>query len=519
MHGDPAVWHELVERLDRPGPGLAAVPARRRGLGRPALRQLGRDPLARATTRSWSCPPPARLFAELAESHPGVPTILFGVGTGRAAGLDGRGRERRGRGRLAGAARRGPAAGRPRAGRAGQPRPGRLPGRVGGGRGRDPRGARPGRAAPGHIFNLGHGVLPETDPAILERVVALVHAEGRAGRGGRDRPGERHRAGPARPGCSSWPTGPRPPGRGHRALLHRDPAGPAPDPRAAGRAGRALPGHRGDLAADRADPGPGRRAGRRPGGRGPRAVHLVRYGAKYASPSIEEAVADLAGAGVDRVVGLVLTPHQSSLGSGEYLRRAGEATAERRTRPPALTTIPLVAPGRRAGLTCWPTGPRPPWPACPARAPGRTARVLHRPQPPPAGGGRGRPLSRPGGRVGRRRRRPRSGWTTDPASTWGVAWQSAGRTADPWIGPDLLAEIRRVAETGPPSVVVVPGRVRLRPPRGPLRPRHRGPRRGPVGRGGLRPDAVAQRRPALPRPSSPAWSGRGAAGAAASRRR
>ena len=32
---------------------------------------------------------------------------------------------------------------------------------------------------PGHIFNLGHGVLPETDPSILERVVELVHREGR----------------------------------------------------------------------------------------------------------------------------------------------------------------------------------------------------------------------------------------------------------------------------------------------------------------------------------------------------
>ena len=34
---------------------------------------------------------------------------------------------------------------------------------------------------PGYIFNLGHGVLPQTDPAILEQIVELVHSEGNCG--------------------------------------------------------------------------------------------------------------------------------------------------------------------------------------------------------------------------------------------------------------------------------------------------------------------------------------------------
>lgn len=36
-----------------------------------------------------------------------------------------------------------------------------------------------GRSAPSHVFNLGHGVPPETDPAVLTRVVELVHEAGR----------------------------------------------------------------------------------------------------------------------------------------------------------------------------------------------------------------------------------------------------------------------------------------------------------------------------------------------------
>ena len=35
---------------------------------------------------------------------------------------------------------------------------------------------RRGEAAPGHVFNLGHGVPPGTDPEVLTRIVDHVHS-------------------------------------------------------------------------------------------------------------------------------------------------------------------------------------------------------------------------------------------------------------------------------------------------------------------------------------------------------
>ena len=55
---------------------------------------------------------------------------------------------------------------------------------------------------PGHIFNLGHGVLPRTDPDVLGRVRELVHAETSSAR----RPVRQHRRTPG--ASASGVTGP-----------------------------------------------------------------------------------------------------------------------------------------------------------------------------------------------------------------------------------------------------------------------------------------------------------------------
>jgi ferrochelatase len=180
-------------------------------------------------------------------------------------------------------------------------------------------------------------------------------------------------------------------------------------------------------------------------------AYLVRYGAKFTAPTIEDGVAELVTAGVASVVGIVLTPHRSSLGSGEYLRRAAEAAAE--------APIPFV--------------PIPSW----HRAPGLAQLLADRTQAaldglPPDRGGRPAVFftahSLPERVIAEGDPYPDQvresavdiagllGLEGRPEVAWGVAWQSAGRTADPWLGPDLLAEIRRVATAGATAVVVCP---------------------------------------------------------------
>jgi uroporphyrinogen decarboxylase len=176
MHSDPGLWHELMERLA----DLAIVSLRSQvdnGAAAVQVFDSWAGALAPPDYERFVLPHSTRVFTEIADLD--VPRIHFGVGTGEllgqmaAAGAD-----------VVGVDWRVPLD----VARTRVPTGTSLQGNL------DPALClapwdvvaeavrdvlRRNGGHPGHVFNLGHGVLPETDPSILERVVELVHAEGR----------------------------------------------------------------------------------------------------------------------------------------------------------------------------------------------------------------------------------------------------------------------------------------------------------------------------------------------------
>jgi ferrochelatase len=165
----------------------------------------------------------------------------------------------------------------------------------------------------------------------------------------------------------------------------------------------------------------------------------VTIGLKHATPKIEDAVDELVDSGVGRIVGLVLAPHFSAASVGQYLERARRRAAER---DPAVEVLGIeswhlepayvdfLTGGVRAGL---------------AGLPERTKVLFTAHSLPVRAVAGGDPYpdqlretaEAVAGRVG-----------LVPWSTWAVAWQSAGRTPDPWLGPDVLSVLRDLAATG-----------------------------------------------------------------------
>ncbi len=172
MHGDPGLWHALAARLAVIAGAFLRVQIDA-GVSAVQLFDSWAGSLSRRDYEQFALPHSRAVLHPLAGT---VPRIHFGVGTGellasmRSAGADVVGVDWRVP--LDEAARRlGPDAvvqGNLDPAILGAPWP-VIDAEV-------RRVVAEGRAAAGHIFNLGHGVPPDTDPDVLTRIVALVHS-------------------------------------------------------------------------------------------------------------------------------------------------------------------------------------------------------------------------------------------------------------------------------------------------------------------------------------------------------
>jgi uroporphyrinogen decarboxylase len=169
MYGDPQLWHALLSRLA----GITLAFLRTQidaGVSAVQLFDSWAGALSEADYREYVLPHSRTVLDGLAGA--GVPRIHFGVGTAvllgamAEAGAD-----------VVGVDWRTPLDQAVTLGRALQ---GNLdPAVLFAGREVVEREAgrviEQGRAARGHVFNLGHGVLPDTDPDVLTRLVDFVH--------------------------------------------------------------------------------------------------------------------------------------------------------------------------------------------------------------------------------------------------------------------------------------------------------------------------------------------------------
>jgi ferrochelatase len=172
---------------------------------------------------------------------------------------------------------------------------------------------------------------------------------------------------------------------------------------------------------------------------------VVRLGQKHAAPFIEDAVAELAGLGVERIVGVVLAPHWSGFSVGQYHARVEAAAAEAGLSSTGVDSWALEpsfvahqAASVRDRLATLPERTKVVF-----TAHSLPERVLVDDPYPDELRASAEAIATAAG-LGR--------W-----STWSLGWQSAGRTPEPWRGPDILEVVRELAATGrADGVLVVP---------------------------------------------------------------
>ncbi|WP_189081366.1 uroporphyrinogen decarboxylase [Mangrovihabitans endophyticus] len=177
MYGDPELWHRLLSRLAEITLNFLRVQVSN-GASAVQLFDSWAGALSEADYRRYVLPHSTAVLSGLAGA--GVPRIHFGVGTAMLLGAMGEAGAD-----VVGVDWRTPLD-RAVAAVDGRAVQGNL----------DPaalfapwpvvaqetqRVLAEGRAARGHVFNLGHGVLPDTDPDVLTRLVELVHRDSETG--------------------------------------------------------------------------------------------------------------------------------------------------------------------------------------------------------------------------------------------------------------------------------------------------------------------------------------------------
>jgi ferrochelatase len=170
---------------------------------------------------------------------------------------------------------------------------------------------------------------------------------------------------------------------------------------------------------------------------------VVRLGQKHAAPFIEDAVASFAAEGIGRTVGLVLAPHYSGFSVGEYQRRAAEAGEPHGIIHQAVdhwhlepAYVDFLADAVRDAAATLPANHKVFF-----TAHSLPERVL---VDDPYADELRESAAAVAERVGL------GSW-----NSWALAWQSAGRTPEPWRGPDILEVIRDLAATGKADGVLV----------------------------------------------------------------
>lgn len=163
---------------------------------------------------------------------------------------------------------------------------------------------------------------------------------------------------------------------------------------------------------------------------------VTALGTKHATPTIADAVQGLADAGVSDVIGLVLAPHNSSGSIGEYVQRAGSAAAAAGVTFDAIRSW-ATEPAFVSFLTRELEAIRPTMPS--------NAKVVFTAHSLP------RRIVDSGDPYPHEVRA-----TADAVASaaglsrwagWSLAWQSAGRTPEPWLGPDISTVIADLART------------------------------------------------------------------------